>query len=352
MGKHIKKALLLCFIISFVAVSCDQSSLVNSPQVDKTEISTPSTPQAAMSTMGIEQARQKLDPGSLKGMDALNRKLAQKGLNYRISYAETVTRFNSVKRPGKSNKFKKANGAEPAAGQIIFANDREKRLTAQWVPNGSRRAGNGNNITHIIWEPFAYANFGRPNQFYAAPAINASFETWDNLKNNPKLDIVKKPNTFLNPSSILGGVPLQADIAEVGFLPGILFELFLGSGASQSVLGVTFSFIWVDAEGNPTDINNDGYNDLAYKEVWYNDAFLWTSNRNAPGVDVETVALHENGHALGFGHFGKIFITKGNGKLHVAPKAVMNAIILGVQRDLLGTDKASYNSIYGDWPRD
>ena len=100
------------------------------------------------------------------------------------------------------------------------------------------------------------------------------------------------------------------------------------------------------------DINNDGYDDTALKEVWYNDDFLWTDSGNTgDAIDIETVALHENGHALGFGHFGKIFVTNGNGKLHVAPRAVMNAIILGTQRDLLGTDKASYNSIYGSWPK-
>jgi len=85
--------------------------------------------------------------------------------------------------------------------------------------------------------------------------------------------------------------------------------------------------------------------------VWYNDNFLWTTNANAPGTDIETVALHENGHALGFGHFGKIFITNNNNKLHVAPRAVMNAIILGALRDPLGTDNASFSSVYGNWPK-
>jgi hypothetical protein len=38
------------------------------------------------------------------------------------------------------------------------------------------------------------------------------------------------------------------------------------------------------------------------------------------------VALHENGHALGLGHYGKVFVTTNNAKLHIAPRAVMNAL--------------------------
>ena len=44
--------------------------------------------------------------------------------------------------------------------------------------------------------------------------------------------------------------------------------------------------------------------------------------------DIETVALHEAGHGLSQGHFGKAFRTVKNGKLHFSPRAVMNAAIL------------------------
>ena len=106
------------------------------------------------------------------------------------------------------------------------------------------------------------------------------------------------------------------------------------------MLGVTFTFTWIAAP----DV-------VALKEVWYNDDFTW-SNDGSGGIDIESVALHENGHALGFGHFGRIFITNGNGKLHVAPRAVMNASYLGPVREPLGTDKASFNNVYGNWPND
>ncbi|WP_440998649.1 matrixin family metalloprotease [Fodinibius sp. SL11] len=275
---------------------------------------------------------------SLEGVssfDGINTMLKDKGSNIRLAYAETVTKKDNNNR---------------ASGQTIFANDRTKQLTAHWVPNDSRRNADGNNLTYIVWDIFAPANFGFTNQFDGTAAIDASFDTWNTIKTNAKLEIVKRSNTQSNPSFILSGNPFLADISQVGFLPGIFFETYVGSGSSNNVLGVTFTFVFIDEDGNPTDINNDGADDTALKEVWYNDDFTWTDSGNtATEIDLETVALHENGHALGFGHFGKISVTKNN-KLHVSPRSVMNAIILGTQRTLLGTDQASYKSIYGNWP--
>lgn len=329
MYKNLKLSLFMCVIAGLLFTSCDQSSLT-SPSDES------NTPGNVLSSTNSDNPRD-IDLGSLDSMDDINPMLAEQGLNVRLAYAETVT---------------KANGAETAEGQTIFANDRTKRLTAQWVPGDARRDAEGNDLDYIIWDVFETANFGTPDQVSSTPAIDASFDTYNNVKKKAKLNIIKQPNTFANPSAILGGDPFLADISEVGFLPGFLFDAVLGAGSSQNVLGVTFTFVFIDGNGDPTDINNDGFGDIALSEIWYNDNFLWTDQGDAgTGIDIETVALHENGHTLGFGHFGKIFITNNNNKLHVAPRAVMNAIILGEQRDLLGTDKASYNSLYGSWPK-
>ena len=337
-------------IATFLIASCSDSS-INSPETDKPS---PSVASTAMDDANLQGDRD-IDLNGMDSMDDINAMLADKDMNIRLAYAETITPYNENKKgKGKSGIKKngvKKGGKEAVGGQTIFANDRTKRLGAQWVPGDERRLADGNNLTHTIFDPFAPANFGFPDQFDGSPAINASLDTWNNVKKNAKLDIVQLANTNTNPSAILGGDPFQADISTFGFVPPLFLELFVGPGSSSSVLGVTFTFVFTDEDGNPTDINNDGYDDVAVKEVWYNDAFVWTDQGDAAtGVDVETVALHENGHALGFAHFGKIFVTNGNGKLHVAPRAVMNAINLGEQRELLGTDKASYNSIYGSWP--
>lgn len=327
------KKMMICFLVlgCLTISSCDQSSVTSLTTED--ENSSPNIESATKSKAAIQNARD-LDIGDMDDMEDINAKLAERGLNIRLAYAA------------------KANGTESAEGQTIFANDREKRLSAQWVPGDERREADGNNLTYTVWEPFAPANWGTVDEFDGTPAIDASFDTWNNVKKNAKLNIVKRPNTLANPSAILGGDPFLADISETGFMPALYFELFVGPGSSSNVLGVTFTFIFIDEDENPTDINNDGHDDVALKEVWYNDAFLWTDQADADtAVDVETVALHENGHALGFGHFGKISITDPNTKVHVSPRAVMNAIILGEQRDLLGTDEASYTSIYGSWPK-
>ena len=328
-----KLTLYLCLLIVFTFISCEPSS-INSPTPEN---DSPKLLEATQANLSAALEQRGLDPGSIKDMEDLNKEFAEKGLNIRLAYAETVT---------------KVSGSQTATGQTIIADDREKRLDAQWVPGDERRNADGNNLTYLVDQTWLPANFGTPTEIDGETPIDASFDTWNSVKKNPKLNIVKVPDTGAQPSSFfLGGNPFLADISEIGYMPGILFEIVLGSGSSESVLGVTFTAVFTDEEGNPTDINNDGYADVAYKEVWYNDAFQWTNDPNGTGVDIETVAVHENGHALGFGHFGKVFVTNGNNKLHVAPRAVMNAVILGTQRDLLGNEKSSYNSVYGSWPK-
>jgi hypothetical protein len=137
----------------------------------------------------------------------------------------------------------------------------------------------------------------------------------------------------------LGGSPIPAaDITHTGWLPAGLLN--------NRVIAVTFTFIFVSG-GVPTDIDNNGGADVAFREILYNNAFLWGINSN---VDVETIALHESGHGLSQGHFGKAFGTLSNGKLHFAPRAVMNAAYSGIQQDIQATDNGGHCSIWGSWP--
>ena len=50
---------------------------------------------------------------------------------------------------------------------------------------------------------------------------------------------------------------------------------------------MTFPFVWVDASGNPTDIDNDGAADYAFALILYSSTFSWAINGD---IDVETVA--------------------------------------------------------------
>jgi hypothetical protein len=263
-------------------------------------------------------------------LDEVNARLASEGAPIRIAYAEYVT--------GGTNAHE--------AGQIVFANDRLLRLPSRWVPFDPVR-GRDETLSYVVYQPLAIAN----GSIDGEPEIDASFETWEAV-NCSKLDIVKRPDTGVFPSAVFGGDFFVADIIELGFLPGFIFDAVLGSGAAENVLGVTFTAIWVDGvTGVPTDFDGNGYLDTALAEVWYNDDFAWTdTGLPATSIDIQTVAFHENGHTLGLGHYGKVFGTFANLRLHIAPRAAMNAFIFNVLREPLGTDNAAYCGLYGSWP--
>ncbi len=136
-----------------------------------------------------------------------------------------------------------------------------------------------------------------------------------------KVNLVKRADTGADPDifdAFFGfgqfGNPFLADIVNAGWLPRAFFEAVGGPGGGRGILAFSVTFIFTDADDNPTDINGDNYLDTALNEVYYNDTFgnpnndrvgnPWGINIVLPGIDVETVALHENGHSLGLGHFG------------------------------------------------
>jgi hypothetical protein len=257
-------------------------------------------------------------------MSMINASLAEKF--YRVDRAEYITL-----------------GEAGAIGQTIFFNDRgNKQLASHYVPGDPRRGGR-TNITYIVDQTEGAVDnlaVGQTND-----AIDRAMTTWNNV-NCSTIPITKLPNVpgvdlgvveFLNG---LGGSPSNAaDITHAGWLPAGLLP--------PNVIAVTFTFMFVDAAGNPTDIDNNNKIDTAFSEILYNDAFTWQINGD---VDVETIALHESGHALSQGHFGKAFITNSNGKVHFAPTAVMNAAYSGIQQEIKGTDNGGHCSNWGKWP--
>ena len=213
-----------------------------------------------------------------------------------------------------------------AMGGFVFFNDRgNKRLPLQWVPGDPRRQGR----TDIRYGVFPDAPAGlTPAEVDAA--IDAAMGTWGSMACSNNLTIGE-----------VAWSDLTADIIHFGFAP-------LGPG----VLGATFPFIWVDSStGIPTDIDGDGYFDYAFAVILYSSDFPWGIDTNTfPFIDVQTVALHEAGHGLAQGHYGKAFLTLANGKLHFAPRAVMNAAYSGLQQAPTGTDNGGHCGMWGSWP--
>ncbi|PZX54950.1 zinc metalloprotease [Algoriphagus chordae] len=181
-------------------------------------------------------------------------------------------------------------------------------------------------------------------------AIDRAAATWDGVNCSDfglyKVDGLPLPIGIvayeLGYPSIPGYI---ADVNHAGWMPASFFD-FLAPNGSQFILGVTFTLLLIDENGEYIDTNGDGKFDVGLREIYYNDNFYWGDGEL---VDVETIALHEMGHGLSQGHFGKAFI-KNKGGIQFAPRAVMNASYTGVQTQIKGTDNGGHCGIWGNWP--
>jgi len=265
-------------------------------------------------------------------MATMNEQLEAMGENVRIAAVEYYTAWEKV-------------------GQTVIFDDRTLRMGSDWVPFDPWRYG----TREIFWlsdQTEGTADGVTLEDTQAA--IDRAMDTW-NTVTCANIPLVKWQDFGLDWGFVqylvgMGGINgWYADITHAGWLPGDFFDAALWPDASDVVLGVTFTFIWVDSGGEPTDIDNNGKEDVAFREIYYNNAFPWGIDTDWP-IDVETVVLHETGHGLSLDHFGKLLKTDKNGKFHFAPRAVMNAGYTSVQQDLTGTDLAGYCSIWGAWP--
>jgi hypothetical protein len=257
--------------------------------------------------------------------DALNAELEASGAIYSLGAIEYFTTNDSNE-----------------VGQTILFNNRAKQLGAHFVPGDPRRGGR-TNITYLVDQ--AEGAIDGLTVAQTTAAIDRAMATWNgvNCSTIPITKLSDMQGVDIGRIETLLGQPggpfFLADITHAGWLPsGVL---------GNNVLAATFTFVFVSAPGVPSDIDNNGKTDVAFREILYNDRFLWAINSN---IDIETVALHEVGHGLSQGHFGKAFRTDANGKVHFAPLAVMNAAYTGVQQSPAGTDNGGHCSIWGSWP--
>jgi len=271
------------------------------------------------------------DPTVLSHMARVNRELARRGLGIAVEQIEFFT--IGLGRPS----------------------NRIHQQPFRWVPNDERRLADGDNITYLVDRSDGKTASGLKNAQTEA-AIDRSMNTWASESCLANVNIVKRGDPGSDPDifdSFFGfggfGNPFLADIVEAGWLPRAYFEAVGGPGGGRGILAFSVTFIFVDdATGVPTDVNGDNYLDTALNEVYYNDTFgdpkndrsgnPWGIDVALPGIDVETVALHENGHSLGIGHFGP------------PPDAVMNPVYAGIRQSPLDIDHAGMCAVWSSWP--
>jgi hypothetical protein len=272
------------------------------------------------------------DPYVLAQIEKINKRLKAKGLNLAIEEIEFFTLDNA--RPS----------------------NRIHQQEFRWVANDERRLADGDNITYLVDK-----SDGRPASGLSSAqtegAIDRAFNTWSADSCLSNVDLIKRADSGADPDIFdwfygygRYGDPFLADIVNAGWLPREFFEAVGGPGGGRGILAFSVSFIFDDTvTGEPTDINGDGYLDTALNEVYYNDTFgdrrtdragnPWAINQPLPAIDVETVALHENGHSLGLGHFGP------------PPDAVMNPVYAGIRQSPLPPDSSGMCAVWSSWPQ-
>ncbi len=247
-------------------------------------------------------------------------------------------------------------GENANVGNIIFFNDRgNKQLGSDFVPGLALDITDGtNDISYYVDNQRASNNL---DVSISKNAIDRAMNTWNSITCS-NVGIFEMPfsdefstgfvaKIFSDETEFEFGGSLNyfADVVHAGWISGDFFDILVEDG-SNFILAVTFTIIFIDDEGNVIDTDNNGTIDTAFREIYYNKEFPWNDGST---FDVETVALHEVGHGLSQAHFGKAFINISNGKLHFAPRAVMNAAYSGVQTNIRKSDNAGHCSNWSAW---
>ena len=295
-------------------------------------------------------------------MAEINKKLAAAKSKVRIAKAEVL--MNST-----------WNGV---SSTLIFANDRVRGIGSEWVkgdPNRGGRLGVSYQIaSHRATMP-RVINADRATVRLATPTeletqLEEGMSAWraQGCSIAPITRVAIPANTdpdfldqFFLGERISKNYVQSADIVQGGWKSAEFFraigEFFYDDpSVGDNIIGITFTFTWVDDNGQPTDLDRNGKEDIGLAEVYYNDIFVWDNSGivDLRVVDFYSIITHETGHAVGLGHFGKVFITGpdvADGSLSLsevkyAPYALMNAVYIAGRGSITGTDNSSFCQVW------
>jgi len=167
-------------------------------------------------------------------------------------------------------------------------------------------------------------------------ALQNAFDIWADADTNDKLAFNRKDDnggnydvfdTYPTTGSLDQSADWKyADITIGGWLPKSYFDSVDVNGGNH-ILAVTWS-AKLRAGGKPAWTS----------DLFFNDNFTWSdrpdSNPDLGVFDIETVALHELGHAIGFGH-------------ETVKPSIMAPYYAGVNRSLSTDDLAGLAALYG-----
>lgn len=165
-------------------------------------------------------------------------------------------------------------------------------------------------------------------------ALNNAFNTWGSVENS-SLSFAEKEDLGGNYDLTDGPAEdgfldqnanyLYANITFGGWLDNSYFDSLDGAiDGTSDILGVT----WTGRVRGPLSKKPRWFAD-----IFFNDAWTWSLSGATDTYDIETVMLHELGHAIGLGHEN-------------VADSVMGTYYLGIERDLYQDDIEGVLALY------